>query len=69
MDVDQKVNYMHSLLRGLALKKYKTVLTECKELAKDIAGYQWTLKNAKDVTIELFCTWEKVDGIFTYGDN
>ena len=28
--VDEKVNYMQRLLRGLALKKYKKILVECK---------------------------------------
>ena len=52
MDVDKIVNYLHCLLSGLALKKYKTFLTECNELAKGIAGYQWTLIAMKDVTME-----------------
>ena len=52
--VDKRVNYLHFLLRGSALNKYKTVLVECKELVKGIDGYQWTLGAMKDVTMEQF---------------
>ena len=56
LDVDQSINYKQRLLRESALNKYKVVLTKCKELAKDISGYQWTLIEAKDITIERLCT-------------
>ena len=52
LNVYKRVNYMQSLLRGPALKKYKTVMGGCKELAKGISGYQWTLDATKDVTME-----------------
>ena len=39
MDVDKMVNYMQSLLIGAALKKYKSVLTECKKFVKELVGY------------------------------
>ena len=61
LDVDQSINYKQRLLRESALNKYKVVLTKCKELAKDISGYQWTLIEAKDITIERLCTWDKLD--------
>ena len=40
MDVNQRISYTQRLLRGAALKKYKSVLMECKESAKDIPGEQ-----------------------------
>ena len=49
--MDQRVNYTQILLRGAVLKKYKNVLADWKETANGIAGYQWTLGKAKDVTI------------------
>ena len=51
MDFYQRVDYTQHLLRGLALKKYKAVLTECKESAKALAGYHWTLGKTMDVTM------------------
>ena len=38
LDVDKRVNYTQRFLRELALKRYKTFLMDCKELAKGIAG-------------------------------
>ena len=40
MDVDQMIGYTQKTFRGSTVKKYKTVLAECKELAKGIAGDQ-----------------------------
>ena len=60
IDVDKKVKYTQRLLRGLALNKYKTVLAQCKETAKVIAGDQWTLGEAKYVTMDQLWTWEKL---------
>ena len=54
------VNYTQHILRGLALNKYKTVLAQCKETAKVIAGDQWTLGEAKYVTMDQLWTWEKL---------
>ena len=59
MDVDKWVNCTQRILRGPALKKYKKVLVECKELVKGIAGYQWIIGPTKDVTMEQLCTWGK----------
>ena len=56
LDVDKRMNYMQSLLRGSTLKKYKTILTECKENTKGISGYQWKINEVKDVTMERFWT-------------
>ena len=50
--VYQRVNCMQLLLRGSALKKSKAVLMECKELAKELAGYQWNLGEIKDVNMD-----------------
>ena len=58
---------MQHLLRRLGLNKYKAVLTECKELAKYIAGDQWTLGKKKYVTMERFWNLTNVDGINTDG--
>ena len=63
MDVDKRVNYIQCLLRGSGLKKYKVVLTECKESAKKLAGDQFNLLKTKDVTMEQFWTRDKTDGI------
>ena len=62
LDVDQMVSYMQRLLRGEALKKYKTVLVDCKETAKGVYGYQWMLCEAKGVTMDHLWTWEKKYG-------
>ena len=63
MDVDKSIKYTQRILRGTALKKYKQVLEECKELSKGIAGYQWTLGATKDVTMKQFWDWDKVEAI------
>ena len=51
MDVDQRVDYMQSILRGAALKNYKVVLLDCKHSEKDIAGEKWTLGELKGISI------------------
>ena len=38
MDVDQRLAYKQRILRVAALKKYKVVLVDCKQSAKDLAG-------------------------------
>ena len=40
LNVNERVKYTQRLLKGTVLKKYKTVLVECKELAKSISGDQ-----------------------------
>ena len=68
MDIDKKVNYMQRLLSVPVLKKYKTVLADFNELAKGIAGDQWTLGETKYVTMEQLWIWAKKDGIYGSGD-
>ena len=45
------------------LKKYKQLLAGFKGLAKDIYGYQWALRENKDVTMEQLCTWMMTDDL------
>ena len=47
MDTEQRIAYTQRLLIGAALKKYKAVLTNCKDLAKEIAGDKWNLVDVK----------------------
>ena len=54
LGVDKRVNYTQRIIRGAPLKKYKTILTECNEIAKGIYGDQWALGEVKDVTTEQF---------------
>ena len=51
------------ILRGTALKKYKAVLTECRESENDLAGYKWTLGNVKAISTEQLWTWDNSDGL------
>ena len=67
--MDQGINYTQHLLRGAALKKYKAVLTECKELEKELVGDQWNLDDVTELSMELFCTWDKEYGIGYDGDS
>ena len=62
-DVDQRVYYMHRTLIGDAIKKYKAVLFECKNLVKDLAGDSWTLGDLKELSTYNFWTWSKSDVI------
>ena len=57
MDVDQRVAYTQRILRGAALKKYISVLVECKQLAKDIAGDKWDLGKLKGIPTENLWAW------------
>ena len=68
LDVYQKVNYTQRFVRIAALKKYISVLEECKETAKGIAGYQWMLGKAKDITMKPLWTWTNKYGTDTDGD-
>ena len=52
MEVNQRV-----------LNKYKTVLLECKQLAKDLAGDKWTLGDLEALSNEYFSTWAKSGGL------
>ena len=61
--VDKMFNYMQRILSVPPLDKYNTVLEECKDLTKVVAGYQWTLVSKKDVNMEKLWTWLKQDGV------
>ena len=37
VDVDKRVAYTQCILRGVELKKYRAVLLECKQSAKELA--------------------------------
>ena len=63
MEVDQSIAYMQRILRGAALKKYKAVLMECKESAKDPIGEKYTLGDLKVLSTEEFWTWDRSDEI------
>ena len=63
MYVDQMVACTQRILRGDALKKYKTFLLECKQLAKYLAGYGWALGDLKELSTDDFWNWAKSDGI------
>ena len=49
--IDLSIKYTERILRGLALNKFLQVLTDCKELAKLLAGYQWSFRSAKLVRL------------------
>ena len=66
MEVDQRVAYMRRILRRVALNKYKAVLMESKNSAKDLAGDKCTLGDPKPISTEDFWTWEKSDTL-AYG--
>ena len=61
--VDERINYTKLLLRGASLKKYKSVVTECKELTKELAGDQWNIGDIKELSTERLWTWDKEDEI------
>ena len=69
MELYQIVAYTYRTLRRRALKKYKVVLLECKQLAKDCAGDKWTLGYFKALYTENFWTWYNIDGIAYDGDS
>ena len=68
LNVYQRFNYKHRLLRGDALKEYKAVLEECKETANDISGDQWALSEANCITVGRFLTWAKEYGTDVNGN-
>ena len=43
MDVDKIIEYMECILRGTALNKYIQDLTDLKDSAKGVSGYQWNM--------------------------
>ena len=62
MDVDQRVAYTQHTLRGAALKKYRYVIVECKQLTNEIAGYKWDLGKLKGLSTDDLWDWAKKDG-------
>ena len=63
MDLYQRVAYMQCILRGSALQNHKTVLAECKQSAKELAGDKWDLGVLKGLSTDDFWDWAKKDGI------
>ena len=59
---------MQRILRGAALKKYKRVMVERKQLAKGLAGDSWNLGKLKELSIDNFLTWANKHGICYEGD-
>ena len=47
----------------MAQDEYRQVMGESKESDKGIAGYQWTLRLVKVVSMEQFWDWAKLDAI------
>ena len=60
-EVDQMVFYTQRILRGAALKKYKVVLLEWKQSAKDLVEDKCTLGDLKAISTEDFWAWDKSD--------
>ena len=54
MDLDKRIKYIESILRVEALKKYRQVLSECKDLTNKLTGDQWNLGSEKGLTTEQF---------------
>ena len=61
--MDQRISYTQHILRGAALKKYKVVLLECKQLENNLAGDKWDLGVLKEISTDDFWTWAKKDVI------
>ena len=59
MDVKKRAAYTQRILRGAALKNYKAVLVECKQLAKDLVGYSWNLGKFEELSTDNLWTWDK----------
>ena len=51
MDLYVSIKYMERILRGPGLNKYLQVLADCKDSAKGLAGYQWSLGLAEGVSM------------------
>ena len=47
MDVDKSIKYTEHIMRVSVLNKNRQILVECKESAKGLSGYQWTLRSEK----------------------
>ena len=63
MDVDRMVAYMQRILRGAALKNYRSVLVECKQSSKELVRDKWDFGKLKRLSTANFWDWAKKDGI------
>ena len=61
LDLDIRIKYTERILRNSDMKKYRQVLLACKEMDRGTYGDQWTLIAVNNVTMDQFCTWDKVD--------
>ena len=44
MDLDQRVAYTRSILRGAEINRYKAVLLKCNQSSNNFAGDKWALR-------------------------
>ena len=63
MDVYQRASYTQRIYRGAVLNKYKAVMLEYKQLAKDLAGDKWNFSDLKGLSTDYFWTWLESDGL------
>ena len=61
MDMDKMVAYNQRILRGAALKKYIEVLVTCRQLARELAVYEWNLCKVAGLSAEDFWNWDNTD--------
>ena len=61
MDMEKRLAYTQRILRGAALKKYREVMVTCRQLAKELAGDEWTLVDLTGISAEDFWNWAKTD--------
>ena len=54
MYVDQRVASKHRIFRRDELKKYKALLVECKQSAKELVVDKWTLGALKEISMDDF---------------
>ena len=54
---------MEHIRIGAAINKYKAVLLECNQLAKDLTGDKWTLGELKGISTDDFWNWTKKNGL------
>ena len=68
IDLDIIIKYTEHILRGSALEKNRQVLLVCKESSRGFSGNIWTIGADKSVTMEQFCTWDKIKRSDSDGD-
>ena len=61
MDVEKIVAYTQRILICYAIKKYKAVLVECKQLAKDLAVGFWDLVEMNEISTNNLWNWANKD--------